>query len=138
MRSPPQETPTDHMKPFLSISYLIMFLCDSFLPSFASGGAPSRGSRNQIAAGFSLLLRTGEVPVYDLLIVARSNIGSIDRVLNGLARTARAYMCEGTVSPRRNPRGTRRRRTCTVSRSQSSSFFRFCHGHTFVTALRIE
>ena len=30
-----------------------MFLCDSFLPSFASRRAPSRASRNQVTAGES-------------------------------------------------------------------------------------
>ena len=36
---------------FLCASYAIMFLCDSFLPSFASRRAPLRASRNQVAAG---------------------------------------------------------------------------------------
>ena len=33
------------------ILYVIMFLCDSFLPSFVSRAAPSRASTNQITAG---------------------------------------------------------------------------------------
>jgi hypothetical protein len=35
----------------LGVSYVIMCLCDSRLPSVAPGGAPSRGSPNQITAG---------------------------------------------------------------------------------------
>ena len=36
----PRNPPWTPMKPFLCISYAIMFLCDSFLPSFASRRAP--------------------------------------------------------------------------------------------------
>ena len=38
--SHPRKPPWIPMKPFLCISYAIMFLCDSFLPSFASRRAP--------------------------------------------------------------------------------------------------
>ena len=47
----PQGPPWTLMKPFLYILCAIMFLCDSFLPSFASRAAPSHASTNQITAG---------------------------------------------------------------------------------------
>ena len=39
----------------------IMFLCASFLPSFAPGVVPSRGSTNQVTAGFAVSLFTFQV-----------------------------------------------------------------------------
>ena len=39
------------MKPFSCVLYAIMFLCDSFLPSFPSRAAPRRASQNQVDAG---------------------------------------------------------------------------------------
>mmetsp|Transcript_20649 Transcript_20649/g.46185 ORF Transcript_20649/g.46185 Transcript_20649/m.46185 type:complete len:202 (-) Transcript_20649:712-1317(-) len=50
--SPPhRKPPWTTMKPFVCILHVIMFLCDSFLPSFASRAAPRRASQNQVAAG---------------------------------------------------------------------------------------
>ena len=40
------------MKPFLCILYVIMFLCDSLVRSSASRAVPSRGSRDQVTAGY--------------------------------------------------------------------------------------
>ena len=40
----------DPSGPFLDWAYVIMFLCNSILPSFAPRGAPSRASANQIGA----------------------------------------------------------------------------------------
>jgi hypothetical protein len=59
--SPCQETPRDPNETVLCILYVIMFLCFSLLPSFVPGKVPSRGSENQVSAGWCRKA-SGEVP----------------------------------------------------------------------------